>query len=212
MAFSGQYAAAQLERLDASPLFRGHTFPLAQEVAEHLGFADELVPPSYLRWSRALGRLAGITQADIIPVMMEELEGIQCVVRVSWPEVGVEDFGNHPSWIWRHAEGTTDEHCRQGRAPIIDAMIVTPQTFEDASFYIFWSLKHRNAWPRLADDTIHPALEHLVSKYLCFMGVYRDHSDRIFRMIRSRNRAILPHAESDIDMETDSDEEVDEEL
>jgi hypothetical protein len=29
MAFSGQYAAAQLGKLNDSPLFRGYTFPLA---------------------------------------------------------------------------------------------------------------------------------------------------------------------------------------
>ena len=37
MAFSGQYAAAQLEKLDLSPLFRGHTFSLAREVSGYLG-------------------------------------------------------------------------------------------------------------------------------------------------------------------------------
>ena len=54
MAFSGQYAAAQLHKLDG--LLRCQ-FPLAKEVAEYLGFAPDAVPPSYLAWARAHGRL-----------------------------------------------------------------------------------------------------------------------------------------------------------
>ena len=54
MAFCGQYAAAQLHKLHG--LLRCQ-FPLAKEVAEYLGFAPDAVPPSYLAWARARGRL-----------------------------------------------------------------------------------------------------------------------------------------------------------
>ena len=57
MAFSGQYAAAQLHKLDG--LLPCH-FPLARTVAEHLGFAPDSVTPSYLAWARAHGRLPSI--------------------------------------------------------------------------------------------------------------------------------------------------------
>ena len=57
MAFSGQYAAAQLEKLDHSPLFRGHTFSLAREISGYLGYAPDFAPPSFVRWARAHGRL-----------------------------------------------------------------------------------------------------------------------------------------------------------
>ena len=205
-AFCGQYAAAQLEQLDHSPLFRGHTFPLAKEVSEYLGFVDDLVPPTLLRWSRELGRLACITRTDGIPVMLDELEGIDCVVRVSWPVFGIDN--GSPAWIWEHADGTADEHYRMARTPIIDAMIMAPQTFNDAVFYASWTMEHRNSWPRIANDTIHPVLERLVAVYRRFANRYWGHNDRIWRSIRRRNRAIRPLTESDSDFGMESDDEL----
>ena len=62
MAFSGQYAAAQLQKLDHSPLFRGLWFPLSHELSEYLGYAPNFAPPSFVEWARAHGRLP--TDAD----------------------------------------------------------------------------------------------------------------------------------------------------
>ena len=72
MAFSGQYAAAQLHRLDG--LLRC-LFPLAKEVAEDLGFAPDAVPPSYLAWARAHGRLPSMQiERHLVYVRMYEHE------------------------------------------------------------------------------------------------------------------------------------------
>ena len=60
MAFSGQYAAAQLEKLDNSPLFRGRSFSLARKISDFLGYAPHFAPPSFVRWARAHGRLPWI--------------------------------------------------------------------------------------------------------------------------------------------------------
>ena len=57
MAFSGQYAAAQLHYLNDSPLFRGYTFPLSRELSDFLGYAPNFAPPSFVEWARAHGRL-----------------------------------------------------------------------------------------------------------------------------------------------------------
>ena len=192
MAFSGQYAEAQLEQLDHSPLFRGYTFPLALEVSEYLGCVNLLAPPTFLRWSRELCRLVSITRADAIPVMMDELEPVECVVRVSWPAFGICPLSGSRLWIWQHADGTAEEHYLEGRTPIIDAMIGTPQTFEDTCFYLSWNLRYRNAWPRIADDTIHPVLERFVAVYQRFADRYWEHNDLIWRQVRLRNRAIRP--------------------
>ena len=208
MAFSGQYAAAQLDQLDRSPLFRGYTFPLAAEVSEYLGFVNDLVPPTLLRWSRELGRLACITRTDGIPVMLDELEGFEFAVRVSWPVFGIDPLNGSPAWIWEEADGTVDEHYRMARAPIIDAKIMAPQTFNDVFFYANWSIEHRNSWPCIANDTVHPVLERLIAVYRRFAVRCWSHNDLIWRAIRRRNRAIRPLTESDSDFGMESDDEL----
>ena len=77
MAFSGQDAAAQLHKLDG---LLPCQFPLAKEVAEYLGFAPDAVPPSYLAWARAHGRLPSM-----------EIYRYQVYVRVYEHELGGYD-------------------------------------------------------------------------------------------------------------------------
>ena len=109
MAFSGQYAAAQLHKLDG--LLRCQ-FPLAKEVAEYLGFAPDAVPRSYLAGARAHGRLPSVQiWRDQVYVRMYEHEltvydgrVAACVVRFFGDRLGVVDI-----------EGTLEEVQQQGR-------------------------------------------------------------------------------------------------
>ena len=81
MAFSGQYAAAQLHKLDG--LLPRH-FALAREVAEYLSHAPDAVPPTYLAWERAHGRLPSMQiwrdQVNV-RVYEHELAGYDGIVR-----------------------------------------------------------------------------------------------------------------------------------
>ena len=207
MAFSGQYAAAQLHKLDNSPLFRGYTFPLAAEVSAYLGNVNALVPPTLLRWSRLLGRLVAVNPVPAIIVLTDELDGLDCEVTGTYTE-----FDGR---VWRYASATCtmDEHHREGHTPIFDVMISTPVTEEDRRFYFRWYEVYGTRWPDSADNVRHPAIMRLVD---AFNSVSREYCQRgIMRVaeMHRRNRAILfPERIVESDSESYSELESDEEL
>ena len=192
MAVSGQYAAAQLAKLDRSPLFRGRHFPLAQEIAAYLGNVTPLMPPTFLRWSRVLGRRVSITTSRGIIVFIDELQGIDCTVQVSYTEF---------DGLWRihHATGTVEEYYRAGRGFLFDAVISTMPTVADQYFYNDWWQMYRIEWPLIAGNVFHPILARFVAPFHRFLNEYFDHGNLHFREIRRRNRAIVPPTESDSD-------------
>ena len=115
MAFSGQHAAVQLEKLDHSPLFRGYTFPLAKEVAECLGCVAPLIPPTILQSSRRLGRLACTSgRMTDFRLFLEELDGEEWVVTV----IHYRLMSRSSGWIAAGMTGTIGEIRRSARGPI----------------------------------------------------------------------------------------------
>lgn len=208
MAFSGQYAAAQLEKLDNSPLFRGYTFPLAAEVSDYLGNVTALMPPTLLHWSRVLGRLVATNPVRQIIVLTDELDGLDCEVEGTYTEF-VDG-----RWCYSSQTCTMDEHHREGHTPIYDAMINTPVTDEDYRFYFRWAEVHNARWPYLEGDIRrHPAFDRLA---VAFRNVYDEFSQRgVMRRaeINRRNRAIsYPERIVESDSESYSELESDEEL
>ena len=203
MAFSGKYAAAQLGKLDHSPLFRGYTFPLAAEVSAYLGNVNDLVPPTFLRWSRLLGRLVAVNPVETIIVLTDELEGFDCVVTGSYTVF------NGVTWVVESATGTMEEHFRAGRTPIFDVTISIPMTDEDVRFYVRWERAHRNRWPNMVDDTWHPTLRRLINVFHDASWESFQRGNRRMGEIHRRNRTILfPDRIAETDSEIDSDEEL----
>ena len=75
MAFDGQYAAAQLWKLDASPLFRGRYFPLSRMLAEHLMLP--MFPPGRMKgWAEHYDRLLDAAMDDETVVRLLAREDI----------------------------------------------------------------------------------------------------------------------------------------
>ena len=205
MAFSGQYAAAQLQKLDNSPLFRGYSFPLAAEVSEYLGNVNALVPPTLLRWSRLLGRLVAVNPVREIIVLTDELDGLDCEV------TGTYTMFNGTRWVVESATCTMDEHHREGRTPIFDVMISTPVTDEDRRFYIRWFEVYGTRWPDSADDRWHPTIGRLVDAFHNVSREYMQRGNRRLAEMHRRNRAMLfRNVESDSESysELESDEEL----
>ena len=201
MAFSGQYAAAQLAKLDYSPLFRGYTFPLAAEVSAYLGNVNALVPPTLLRWSRLLGRLVAVNPVPAIIVLTDELDGLDCEVTGTYTE-----FDGR---VWRYASATCtmDEHHREGHTPIFDAMISTPVTEEDRRFYVRWFEVYGTRWPDSADNMWHPTIRRLVDAFHDVSREYMRRGNRRLAEMHRMNRAILFR-----NVETDSESYSDDEL
>ena len=153
MAFSGQYAAAQLHKLDG--LLRCQ-FPLAKEVAEYLGFAPDAVPPTYLAWARARGRLPSMQiWRDQVYVRMyeHELVGYDGMV---WARVD-RFFGDRLEVV--NIEGTLEEVQQQAgdSTPYFYSIrIITAP--EDREFFARWAALYRRAWPDVGVYSMHPVL------------------------------------------------------
>ena len=153
MAFSGQYAAAQLHKLDG--LLPCHV-PLAREVAEYLGFAPDAVPPTYLARARARGRLPSMQmwRHEVYVRMYEhELTGCDgivaaCVVRFFGDRLGVVDM-----------EGTLEEVQEQAGDSTPYAYSIRIVTCpEDREFFARWAALYRRAWPDVGVYSMHPVL------------------------------------------------------
>ena len=186
MAFSGHYAAAQLGKLDNSPLFRGYTFPLAREVSAYLGCVNDLVPPTYLHWSRLLGRLVSAMPAENIVVLLEELDGADWEASGSYTAVSERAFVD-PVMTIQHATGTVDELYRAGRTPLFNLTIETPMSDEDGRFYSKWSRSYGQMRPLIARRTDHPALARHLAAY---RRVEQEHLVRGIRYYREVNRRL----------------------
>ena len=201
MAFCGQHAAAQLEQLDHSPLFRRYTFPLSLEVAGYLGNVTPLMPPAVLHWSRVLGRVASMEVEEVIHVHTDEIDGLDCFVRVLYPMV------YNGRWTMGSDGGTPDELFRR-RENMFLAQISTPYTFEDIVFYASWCADNNGVgWPEVRSGDYHPSLMRLAPQHRMRMHDLAEEVSLYHRINRQRN---LVYTESESSGESDSD--FDEEL
>jgi hypothetical protein len=143
-----------------------------------------------------------------IIVLTDELDGLDCEVTGTYMEF------DGRAWRWASATCTMDEHHREGRTPIFDAMIRTPVTDEDMCFYVRWTEVYGTRWPYLADDMHHhPTISRLA---VAFNNVSREFCQRGIMLraeVRRRNHAFLyPERIAESDSESYSELESDEEL
>ena len=88
MAFSGQYAAAQLHHL---PL----PHALLNELSDYLGYAPNFAPPTYVAWARLYGRIPIATDNMICTcraVDDDSMNDYCCRVPVLWSDFRNKDF------------------------------------------------------------------------------------------------------------------------
>ena len=157
MAFSGQYAAARLEKLDHSPLFRGHSFPLAKEIAGYLGYAPDFVPPTYLTFARVYERIPSLnanTRAAYTPVLNRDVDNF----RGYHMNANISRFDGDRIRI-DYVIGTLAalrEQRREGDSPCYCFVVELLSTPEDFDFFARWRATYGDAWPHtLNGDRAH---------------------------------------------------------
>jgi hypothetical protein len=194
MAFSGQYAAAQLEKLDTSPLFRGSTFPLAKEIAAYLGYAPDFVPPTYLTFARAHQR---------IPSKYGPGEGAN---HAAYASVLDRDVGNFYAYTLHanllrfngdrlHIEyiiGTmaTMHALRRGLGLLFCFAAELVRSPEDLEFFERWRAVRGVSWPytRAYDHRPHHVLRGAFRTYQMYDEEWRADRDRRRRAVIEYNR------------------------
>ena len=173
MAFSGQYAAAQLAKLHHSPLFRGYTFPLAQELSAWLGYAPDFAPPTYLTFARVHRRIPSVNGGD---------------TRAAYAQVLDHDVHNYERYTM-HANisrfdddriridyiiGTLAELRelrRAGDGPCYCFVVELLRSTEDIDFFVQWRAAHGEDWPYTTGSFhLHPVLH---GAHRAHWGYYR---------------------------------------
>jgi hypothetical protein len=194
MAFSGQYAAAQLHHL---PL----PHSVIDELSDYLGYAPNFAPPSYVKFARVYGRLpldrCGFCSCR--EVDDESIDKVCCRVPVHWSDFQHKEFRTDlfdDCWVagilgyWAH-----DMHIHRiikvNPDRLTPALMVPdlhmPVTDDDHEFFRRWSegpgwsLHRRHAWPYApsgdADDysgNTHPAITGAIRTYLRFLARLRE--------------------------------------
>ena len=186
MAFSGQHAAAQLEKLDHSPLFRGRTFPLAKEIAAYLGYTPDFVPPTYLTFARAHQR---------IPSRYGPGEGAD---HMAYAQALVRDVDNFHAYTLRanllrfngdrlhisNIVGTLNYmRAIRGSRPLFCFVVELPRSPEDLEFFERWRAVHGVSWPytRAYDHRPHHVLRGAFRTQQMYEEEWRAARDRMRR-------------------------------
>ena len=191
MAFSGQYAAAQLGKLPIPHLVLG-------EISDYLGYAPNFIPPSYVRWAKMFGRLPWNEYADddrySVKVFDRELSTYRGTVSarilslrnmrletLALFDVDVEEI--------RHSDNV--------RLIAFDVAINVEYTDEDIRFFATWRAKHELQWPYVFEDNykwwsppVHPCIKKAVKRYDAFLRDWSGHGLSIDLMITRHNRAV----------------------
>jgi hypothetical protein len=189
MAFSGQYAAAQLHKLDG--LLPCH-FALAKEVAEYLGFAPDAVPPSHLTCARALGRLPSmqICRYQVFVHMYEhELTGDGMV----WARI-VRFSGDRLEI--RNIQGTLQEVQDQAGDSVPYSYSVSIDVVpEDREFFARWVARYGRAWPDVDVYSMHPVLRGANKILGEVITRWREQDDLQLTIVHRHNR-LLPDSDN----------------
>lgn len=173
MAFSGQYAAAQLHHL---PL----PHSLIGELSDFLGYAPNFAPPTYVKFARVYGRLPGdrIGCCSCRAVDDDSMNERCCSTEVHWSDFRNKDFrtdlfGNLQVEGWL-VGGRNALHIKVDPDRVRPALSLLnlhlPMRDEDLEFFRRWdygpgvdhAIRLRHGWPYAADGTIqgivHPAI------------------------------------------------------
>ena len=196
MAFSGQYAAAQLEKLDNSPLFRGRTFPLAKEIAAYLGYAPDFVPPTYLTFARAhqripsrYGRGEGADHAAYASVLNRDVDNFHAytlhanLLRFNGDRLHID-----------YIIGTLDNlrTIRGDGGPLFCFSAELLRSPEDLEFFERWRAVHGVSWPysRAYDHRPHHVLRGAFRTHSMYEEEWRAKRERRRRAVVEYNRSV----------------------
>ena len=185
--FSGQYAAAQLGKLQ---------LPCAVllEISDYIDHRDLdlLVPPTYFTFARMLGRLPADTS-------MERLGGLDFQVfdyelpnnyrgAVSATSVSLSGI----RLVRTYSRGTLELIRAEVAVCILyDVDVATANTPEDFEFFARWGEQYGHIWPRVPGHVIHHKLLSPVERFRSFLAKHQEHV-RFAETIRRRYNSIMP--------------------
>ena len=186
MAFSGQYAAAQL-----------HHLPLPQsvigELSDYLGYAPNFAPPTYVKFARVYGRLLSNSQGfcSCRAVDDESMDEVCCRASVHWSDFRHKDFrtdlfGDCRVHGMLYSDVRGYRHCffvnvtpDRVHPALSGPEIHVPVTDVDREFFARWSIagpgfspRRRYGWPYVPnvdphdiEGIVHPAITGAIMTY-----------------------------------------------
>ena len=185
--YSGQYAAAQLDKLPLPP-------SLQLEVAEFVGHhdLDLLLPPTYRVLARTLGRLPTAYSHNIAEHPIKAFD--------------YELFNYHGGvtarCLRRHMfklrsvvrTGTLAEIRRLGRSQLMlyDLYFRVECTRDDAEFFRAWREKYGEVWPGRVGcaSHIHEGLQRPYIRFCAFEDSHRAHAESVSTIINRHNSVL----------------------
>ena len=195
MPFTAQYAAAQLGKLDNSPLFHGHTFPLSRELSAYLGYAPDFAPPSFAEWARTHGRIPtddcdvydGYMMIRMHPSDFDndnfDVDAVDAnVLRPRGGPDGYLAIERVLARPWRVRE------LRWGHT-LFNIALEVATNYMDMNFCARWGRAHRSNWPNTSSG-VHPAISGAVRIYQQHAERVRAHSSYQYEIMRMRNRRL----------------------
>ena len=150
MPFDGAYAAAQLWKLDGSPLFKGRYFQLSTMLAEYL-MMPAFPSARFKAWAEQHGRLFDTALRQVTVLLMpndaipQHISGdaqIECKA--------LRNVNGAPAWINYH--GTVAQYTSQ-RETIFGTVVPTnveikePLTDEEQAYLGDWFDRYECPWP-----------------------------------------------------------------
>jgi hypothetical protein len=186
MAFSGQYAAAQLRHLPLPHSVIG-------ELSDYLGYAPDFAPPTYVKWARVYGRLPDDSQ-DYCTCRVVDDESMNdrcCSTAVHWSDFRNKDFRTDyfgdcrvTGYVQHYFNGVchsfrVEVTPERVRPALTSPSLHLPMFDDDREFFTCWSItgpgaspRCRHAWPYVPngdpsdiEGIIHPAIAGAVRKY-----------------------------------------------
>ena len=224
MTFDGQYASAQLWKLDASPLFRGRYFQLSSILAEYLMLPA--FPPARMKgWSEQYGRLSSTVMYPEIDVRLLAHEDIprQLSDRTKITCRAMRREGAMKVWIYY--EGTVAQYLQQrqavfGSAAPTQLEIMEKPNDEELQYLDKWEERYECPCPYVSGPWVgsrkraHPHLRTLYDKLREFamqwdaaiVGEPIEEADYIIRcyLDGQRSSEMRVHRE-DVDDDSDDD-------
>jgi hypothetical protein len=194
MQFDGAYAAAQLWKLDTSPLFKGCYVQLSAILAEYL-MLPAFPSARFKAWAEQYNRLPTVSMAIRSNVPLDLLPGEELPGHMADDSTfrccALHMVGG--VWTWIEYQGTLAQYLSQreaifGTTPPRNVQIADGMTVAEQVYLIDWEERYLTYWPlvnaarrprrglrpRAPPHSVHPRLATLYAQYRTFLPQWAD--------------------------------------
>ena len=203
--YSGQYAAAQLDKLQLP-------YSLQLEIAEYIEHRDLdlLLPPTYRTFARMLGRLptdAYFGNVDVrVRAFEYELSNYRGVVSARCMAMR----GRRLVSAFVRAPLVEIRERNPANMMIYEIDFYVEHTRDDLEFFRMWREQNTHEWPRANEYTFREALRRPICRYSRFQERYEEHAAFASTIINRYNSALnvfrsFWNADGEYGIDSDSD-------